>query len=84
MAKTPRKQQAAEASPTKREKPFECQLAGRFGLGVAVVRQVLSVATPENLKALRDAFEAGSDLLGELFQGLFKPQKKPTPEADKE
>lgn len=81
MAKQPKKLEATEAAtPARREKAFECQLAGRLGLGVAVVKTALSLATPENLAKLKEAFDTGSELLGELFNGL-RPKKKPTPEV---
>lgn len=83
MAKKRETETAPVQVATKADKPFACKLAGRLGLGVGVVQQVLAICTPENVKALREAFEAGSDLLAELFGGLRQSSKpKPTPEAN--
>ena len=79
------KQRETKATPTEataKTKSLECQLAGRLGLGVAVVRYVLSQATPDALQSLKEAFEQKADNLAELFDGL-RPKPKPvnTPEA---
>lgn len=74
----------ATTEAAQQSKAFESQLAGRLGLGVAVVRYELSQASPEALATLQQAFEQNSDRLAELFRGL-RPSPKPsdTPEATK-
>lgn len=83
MAKTPKKSETSEPASEKREKPLECLVAGRLGLGVAVVRSVLSMATPENVAAVRKAFETGSEFLAEIYHGVMNPTPKKPPEESK-
>lgn len=83
MAKTPKKSETSESAPEQRQKPLECLVAGRLGLGVAVVRSVLSMATPENVAAVRKAFETGSAFLAEIYNGVMNPTPKKPPEESK-
>lgn len=82
MAKQPKTETTPPAEP-KNEKPIACKIAGRLGLGVAIVQGVFSKATKEDIAKVIEAFEAGSHLLGELFCALRKPKKQPPPEAQK-